>query len=306
MTSHALTFQNTNFNIVDHLGQVWIRASELSQALGYSRSDKIGEIYRRNSDEFTPSMTLTLNLGVKGFGNGESEKEVRIFSLRGCHLIAMFARTAIAKQFRKWVLDILDKEVSTNKTPYQMPLPTMSDKRTRIPLKDAVTLLVAKSRNMNYSEAYGLIHQRFNVDSVEDLTNEQLPQVVEYVHKVIGEFISKDSLPSPVAAIDLNGLSKLQGEVDYWQVRNALSALHAILGQYQPYSHIRPAIAVLEAAEQMLRRLWTMIDESSMRIGLLKAVAKTGKPMNEANLDTLAHTQALLSSNMMKLQMPQY
>ena len=27
------------------------------------------------------------------------------------HLIAMFARTPVAKEFRKWVLDILDKEV---------------------------------------------------------------------------------------------------------------------------------------------------------------------------------------------------
>lgn len=38
--------------------------------------------------------------------------KIRIFSLRGAHLIAMFARTQIAKEFRKWVLDILDKEVS--------------------------------------------------------------------------------------------------------------------------------------------------------------------------------------------------
>ncbi len=56
-------------------------------------------------------MTLTLKLSVKGFGNGKSAKDVRVFSLRGAHLIAMFARTEIAKEFRKWVLDILDKEV---------------------------------------------------------------------------------------------------------------------------------------------------------------------------------------------------
>lgn len=299
---NALTFQNTTFDIINQSGQVWLQSSQLAKALGYATEDAVSKIYRRNSDEFTSLMSETVKLG----GSGNLQKEVRIFSLRGCHLIAMFARTAIAKQFRKWVLDILDKEVSGNKTPYQMPLPTMSDKRTRIPLKDAVTLLVAKSRNMSYSDAYSLIHQRFDVDSVEDLTNEQLPQVVEYVHKVIGEFIGKAELSAPVATIDLNGLNKLQGEIDYWQVRNALCALHAALGQYQPYSHIRPAIAVLEASEQMLRRLWTMVDESSMRIGLLMATAKTGKPMNEASLDTLAHTQSMLSSKMMKLQMPSY
>ena len=56
-------------------------------------------------------MTHTLKLRVKGFGDGDGEKEVRIFSLRGAHLLAMFARTKVAKAFRKWVLDVLDREV---------------------------------------------------------------------------------------------------------------------------------------------------------------------------------------------------
>lgn len=88
--------------------------------------------------------------------------------------------------------------------PYQMPLPTMSDKRTRVPLKDAVTLLVAKSRNMNYSEAYGMIHQRFDVDSVENLTTEQVPLAVEYIHRVVCEFIGKDALPAPKPLLVIN------------------------------------------------------------------------------------------------------
>ena len=37
--------------------------------------------------------------------------KTRVFSLRGAHLLAMFARTPVAKEFRKWVLDILDREV---------------------------------------------------------------------------------------------------------------------------------------------------------------------------------------------------
>ncbi len=57
-------------------------------------------------------MTLTLSLGVKGFGSGDSEKEVRIFSLRGAHLIGMFSRTKLAKEFRFWVLDILDQHTA--------------------------------------------------------------------------------------------------------------------------------------------------------------------------------------------------
>src|SRR5699024_7420372 len=74
--------------------------------------DKVSRIYDRRKDEFSNSMTQCTKVGVKGYGNGESEKEVRIFNLRGCHLIAMFARTEIAKDFRKWVLDVLDNEIA--------------------------------------------------------------------------------------------------------------------------------------------------------------------------------------------------
>lgn len=48
---------------------------------------------------------------LKSSHNATSEfrtERVRIFSLRGCHLLAMFARTPVAKAFRRWVLDVLD------------------------------------------------------------------------------------------------------------------------------------------------------------------------------------------------------
>lgn len=106
-----LSFRNTQFDIANHSGQIWLRGTEIAKALGMEKSDAVSQIYNRNSDEFTEAMTLTLKLSVKGFGNGKSAKDVRVFSLRGAHLIAMFARTEIAKEFRKWVLDILDKEV---------------------------------------------------------------------------------------------------------------------------------------------------------------------------------------------------
>ena len=113
MTSLALSFNEVNFSPVEQNGQIWLTAVELAKALGYAKSDAVTQVYERNKDEFNTSMTLTLKLRVKGFGNGDSEKESRIFSLRGAHLIAMFSKTAIAKQFRKWVLDVLDREVTS-------------------------------------------------------------------------------------------------------------------------------------------------------------------------------------------------
>ncbi|MDL2315634.1 hypothetical protein LJC59_00930 [Desulfovibrio sp. OttesenSCG-928-A18] len=109
----ALTFQSTTFDIVDLDGQPWLQAPQIAAALGYSRPDEISRLYQRNADEFTESMTQTIEIVAEHHfdtPNGLSNGRTRIFSLRGCHLLAMFARTPVAKDFRKWALDILERE----------------------------------------------------------------------------------------------------------------------------------------------------------------------------------------------------
>lgn len=62
----------------------------------------------------------------------------------------------------------------------------------RNPLKNAVNLLVSK-KGIMYPEAYSLVHQKFNVSSIEELTADQIPDAVEYIHKFAleGEYIPK-------------------------------------------------------------------------------------------------------------------
>ncbi|EAB9986815.1 hypothetical protein F8G92_20275 [Salmonella enterica subsp. enterica serovar Reading] len=90
---------------------IWLTSSDIAKALGYASSKSVSTIYSRNSDEFTGSMSMVIKMMTNGINNNLREKSVRVFSLRGCHLIAMFATTAKAKEFRRWVLDILDREV---------------------------------------------------------------------------------------------------------------------------------------------------------------------------------------------------
>lgn len=109
-----LTFQNIAFEPIYQDGQLWFTSTELAKALGYSRTDNVNRVYARNSDEFTDSMTTTVKMTLVR-KTGEVDVMVRVFSLRGAHLIAMFASTPVAKDFRKWVLDILDREVADKK-----------------------------------------------------------------------------------------------------------------------------------------------------------------------------------------------
>lgn len=106
----ALTFQSFQFDVVDRNGQHWLRGAQIGAALGYADDKAIQRIYARHADEFAPSMT-----GVVKVTTPSGKQDTRIFSLRGAHLLAMFARTPIAKAFRRWVLDVLDREVATRR-----------------------------------------------------------------------------------------------------------------------------------------------------------------------------------------------
>ncbi|MEG2273265.1 MAG: BRO family protein [Acinetobacter sp.] len=192
MNSLTLSFNNVNFSPVEQDGQIYLTASDLAQALDYKSVKSVSNLYNSNKDEFTPSMSSVIELVTNG--NAEVidsvtskqtrnlRKKVRIFSLRGCHLIAMLARTAIAKQFRKWVLDILDKEVGK-------PI-VKTHKSEREPLTNAVNLLVAKTKHLNYSDAYKLVHQRFNVQHIDEIAFDAIPIAVEYVHHLIALYSS--------------------------------------------------------------------------------------------------------------------
>ena len=107
----TISFQDTNLSIIDRNGGKWLSVTDLAAALGYKRADTVANIFRRNKDEFSADMSQNVNLTF----SGNLQRTQRIFSLRGCHLIAMFSKTQRAKQFRAWVLDLLDK-VSKSKT----------------------------------------------------------------------------------------------------------------------------------------------------------------------------------------------
>lgn len=191
----SLTFNAIKFHPIQRNDdQIWITSSELAHALGYAREDSVSRIYDRNSDEFSSQMTLTVKLTVNGINESLREKETRIFSLRGCHLITFFARTPVAKEFRKWVLDILDREVQPK---------SKNNKTERVVLNDAVNMLVAKSQHLNFSEAYKLIHQRFSVNGIDEISLDQIPVAVEYVHHLIALFSHREHKATDMNTIAL-------------------------------------------------------------------------------------------------------
>ncbi len=102
-----LNFQGKALIPVAGISGTWLTSADLARALQYSNSRAVTMIFNKYADEFTSGMSQVLEVST----SGNYRKKVRVFSLRGAHLIAMFARTDVAKEFRRWVLDILDREV---------------------------------------------------------------------------------------------------------------------------------------------------------------------------------------------------
>lgn len=143
----TLTFQNTTLSVINKNNHSFLTSNDLGTALGYSKPlQSVTNLYNSNADEFTAEMTALIELQTAG-----GKQQVRVFSLRGAHLIAMFARTKVAKEFRKWVLDILDREISQNEQqnqPLVKPEVRYPASFTGAEIYSLVWLLISH-RNMN-------------------------------------------------------------------------------------------------------------------------------------------------------------
>ena len=125
-----LTFNGHQFIEVDHGGQPCITLSEVAQVLygkGAPQSatpfdSRVRDLYRRHADEFSESMTAIVKLHTAG-----GAQDVRVFSVRGCHMLAMFARTPVAKEFRKWALDVIEQRTRDGKDEIPVLMKALAD-----------------------------------------------------------------------------------------------------------------------------------------------------------------------------------
>lgn len=168
----TLTFQNTNLSVINQNNQTFLTASDLGLALEYaSPLQAVLKIYDRNADEFTAEMTALVEMQTAG-----GIQKVRIFSLRGAHLIAMFARTKIAKEFRKWVLDVLDKEV--RKTTALLPNTITPEQQQAI--QSAVQQAHHRT-GLHWQEIYRQLKSAFKVAKYDQIPQSQFGNAMAFI-----------------------------------------------------------------------------------------------------------------------------
>lgn len=179
---NTLTFNEVNFNPVERNGQIWLTSKEIAEALGYKNSTSINKIYNANADEFSDNMTQVIETTVSVVSSKTKglRSKIRIFSLRGCHALGFFARTDIAKEFRQWVLDILDKEVGS-------AVQVNAAETISVAQQHNIRQLIAKkckSASAHYQTVYTKLYERFGIPRYTELLLVDFDDAVRFIASV--------------------------------------------------------------------------------------------------------------------------
>ena len=114
-----------------------------------------------------------------------------------CKELVYAYATWISAKFFLQVIRTFDAVISGSLQP-KLAQTTVAD---RTPLRQAVSALVGKC-NIDYSSAYSMVHQRFGVDSIEEIAADKLSDAIAYIHALtlhsglVGEVLEKQPAPS--------------------------------------------------------------------------------------------------------------
>ena len=129
-------------------------------------------------------MSATVKMTV-----GLTEVVARIFSMRGCHLVGMLSRTPVAKAFRRWVLDVLDRLAAEERA----ALPevphikiTPSTTASRKPLR-ALVHAWAQVSGTPHTALWPQVKAHFQLERIDDLPEEWIPDAIAWVQGKIDE-----------------------------------------------------------------------------------------------------------------------
>lgn len=209
----ALCFNDFTFSPVTRDNQPWFKSSELARALGYKREDILSKLYRKNADEFTSDMTqIVENIAEhrNGVPGNLSDGRARIFSLRGCYALAMFARTPVAKAFRRWVLDVIEQY--GDKVPVAEPV-TLNDELISASERAELKLIVdaklstypAAVQGKARAEIWAKHNRHFRIAEYSQLPARLMPEAREFLLSVRVRAIN--AIPTAESAIPYSALT---------------------------------------------------------------------------------------------------
>ena len=251
----TFNFESNSIRTLAINNEPWFVAVDVCNVLNIANSRDA--LLKLDDDEKT-----TVGLTDSQAGNGA--QSISIISESGMYTLILRCRDAVKKgsvphRFRKWVTaEVLPAIRKTGK--YEGK--TTADDRTG--LRNAVNMLVSK-KGLIYSDAYNLVHQYMNVETIEDIPADKLQSAVEYVHRIVleGELITEpkkdDRFNFEFTEYELQQLAWLwfafkRGVGTFQHIERAFNVLGSNMSG-QIYGQAYEYLSVLRSTNQILNRI---------------------------------------------------
>ena len=144
----------------------------------------------------------------------------------------------ISPKFALLVIRTFDKLITGELRVQPTGLSSVTDRK---PLVAAVNVFCAKTGAI-YSDVWKMIHQRFSLESVNDMTVEQVPQAIDYVHGLLAQ-VQYGGLNVDIA-MD-NEMWRYVGILKYYELskalneaKSAVNELYSAIGSAQSHGSL--------------------------------------------------------------------
>ncbi|HGL9002941.1 TPA: Bro-N domain-containing protein, partial [Neisseria gonorrhoeae] len=187
--------QNSVRTVADNKGELWFLANDVCEILGYTNPRRTVDLHCKSrgvTKRYTPTTS--------------GEQEMTYINEPNLYRLIIKSRKPAAEAFEEWVMETVLPAIRKTGGCQVGPKTTADD---RTGLRRAVAALVGR-KGIDYSSAYSMVHQRFNVESVEGIPAGKLPEAVAYVHALTlhtgltGEVLDREPLPAPQPALPIS------------------------------------------------------------------------------------------------------
>ncbi|ENX2067702.1 Bro-N domain-containing protein [Neisseria gonorrhoeae] len=246
--------QNSVRTVADNKGELWFLANDVCEILGYTNPRRTVDLHCKSrgvTKRYTPTTS--------------GKQEMTYINEPNLYRLIIKSRKPAAEAFEEWVMETVLPAIRKTGGCQVGPKTTADD---RTGLRQAVAALVGR-KGIDYSSAYSMIHQRFNVESIEGIPAGKLPEAVAYVHALTlhtgltGEVLDAPPKAEPKLPIDGNSLADIAAMVYYgtWMIESGkdISAPLKQLGCRQAvtmwtvWHETRPILKRSAAALEVLR-----------------------------------------------------
>lgn len=205
LTQIAVPFHNSELIVVDCNNQPYTAMRPIVEGMGLAWQAQFDKLKQRFSSVIMEIMTT-----------GKDGKQYQMLCLPLKKLfgwLMTISPNKVKPELRDTVIkyqEECDDVLWDYWTKGKVVNPRKSTPKDRENLRHAVSNLVSRVK-INFSDAYIMVGQRFNVKSIEDIPMDRLDDAVEYVHGLILTF-DKVQHHSPV---DINAIQDCHGVLQY-------------------------------------------------------------------------------------------